>query len=380
MSYKHLKSEDRIVIATLLGEARNYSYIAKRIGVDKSTIGREIRRNCLKHKFKHPKIVPRPAILDIDGRKYRGSGFTKDKYGAIGEYNKAMAIAAKANKYYYPGTASKKTKTRRQTANRLRIKIVPGSGSFLEQYVLDNLTQDQWSPEQISGRLREYLDVRISPQTIYNYIYNSINKKKLVKHLRQGGNKYRRKHGTIARVKNNKNNIPSIHDRDPVIETRTRLNDYEGDTIVGLDKKDRLLTYVDRTSGECLIGLVLSFNALKIATKTNRLTETQGSVMRTITYDRGVEFAEYESIAKQTSSSVYFADPYSSYQRGSNENLNGLIRQYYPKRFDFKKLTQKQVTEIQDKLNNRPRKRYNYRTPIERRAYLLSLEKVALRD
>jgi IS30 family transposase len=379
VSYKHLKSADRIVIDTLLGESRDYAYIARRLGVNKSTIGREISRNAGKRRLKHPKVVPRPAILDYDGRKRRSSGLTKDKYQAIADYNEALAVAAKANKYYYAGAAGKKAKTRRKTANQLRVRLVHGSASFLEQYVLDNLTYDQWSPEQIAGRLTEYLDERISPQTIYSYIYTSPEKKQLVKHLRQGGNKYRRKHGTIARVRNNRNNMSSIHDRDPVVETRTRLNDYEGDTVVGLDTKDRLLTYVDRTSGECLIGLVLGFNAVKIANKTSRLAKTSGSVMGTITYDRGIEFAEYEAIAKQTNSNIYFADAYSSWQRGTNENLNGLLRQYFPKRSDFKDLTQKQVTEVQDKLNNRPRKRYNYRTPIEQRAYLKSSARVALR-
>ena len=379
VSYKHIKSEDRIVIATLLDESRDYSYIARRIGVDKSTIGREVKRNSSRRKLKHPKVVPRPAILNLDGRRHRGSGLTKDKYAAIAGYNEELTKAAKSNKYYYAGVAAKRTNARRKTANQKRIRIVHGSNSFLEQYVLDNLVHGQWSPEQIAGRLAEYLEENISPQTIYSYIYNSSDKKKLVKHLRQGGNKYRRKHGTIARVKNNRNRLPSIHDRAPVIENRTRLDDYEGDTVVGLDKKDRLLTYVDRTSGECLIGLVLGFNAVKIANKTSNLLEVNDAVMGTITYDRGIEFAEYEAIARQTSSKIYFADAYSSYQRGTNENLNGLLRQYFPKRCDFKDLTQKQVTEIQDKLNNRPRKRYNYRTPIEQRAYLLSLKKVALR-
>ena len=379
MSYKHLKSEDRIVIATLLDESRDYSYIARRIGVDKSSVGREIKRNSGRRKLKQPEVVPRPAILDYDGRSSRGSGLTKHKYAAIAAYNTAVTEAAKSNKYYYAGVAAKRTKARRKTANQQRIRLVHGSESFLEQYVLDNLVHDQWSPEQIAGRLTEYLDERMSPQTIYSYIYNSSDKKQLVKHLRQGGNKYRRKHGTIARVRNNRSKIPSIHDRDPVIETRMRLNDYEGDTVVGLDTKDRLLTYVDRASGECLIGLVLSFNAIKIASKTSNLVTTNNAVMGTITYDRGIEFAEYEAIARQTNSSVYFADAYSSWQRGTNENLNGLVRQYFPKRSDFKKLTQKQAAEVQDKLNNRPRKRYNYRTPVEQRAYLLNLDKVALR-
>jgi IS30 family transposase len=260
------------------------------------------------------------------------------------------------------------------------LKLADGSNSFLEQYILDKLCQEQWSPEQIAGRLLKDYSMKISPQTIYDYIYNSGNKKKLVKCLRHGGNKYRRKHGTIARIKNQKNNLPSIHNRDPVIEARTRLNDYEGDTIVGLDKKDRLLTYVDRTSGECLIGLVLGFSPQKITTATRQLTVASKAKLDTITYDRGIEFTDYEAISRHSEASIYFADAYSSWQRGTNENLNGLIRQYYPKRSDFKQLTQKHVTVVQNKLNNRPRKRYNYRTPVEQRTYLISLQKVALRN
>lgn len=380
MSYKHISAEDRIVIDTLLSESRNNVYIARRLGVDKSTIGREIKRNACKRKLRHPPFVPRPTLLDYDGRKQRGSGLTKEKYQVLTQYNEAVVAQAKQNKYYHAGAAGKKTKARHKIANQKRLKLVHGSGSFLEQYVLENLVTDQWSPEQIAGKLLEIFFVSISHQTIYDYIYNSADKKKLVKHLRHHGNRYRRKCGTLARIKNNSSNMPSIHDRDPVIETRIRLDDYEGDTVVGLDQKDRLLTYVDRASGECLVGLVLGFNASKIATKTVCLLKTTQSRTSTITYDRGTEFAEYEAIQRQTEASVYFADAYSSWQRGSNENLNGLLRQYFPKRSDFKKLTQKQVTAIQDKLNNRPRKRYNYRTPIEQRAYLLSLDKVALRN
>lgn len=371
MSYKHIKSDDRIVIDTLLLESRTNTYIAERIGVDKSTIGREIKRNASKKKLKHPKSVIRPAILAFDGRQLKGSGFTKIKYEVLAEYNQMVAKLITNNKYYYAGVANKKTKTRHKNANKQRLRLVHDSGSFLEQYILENLTTDQWSPEQIAGKLDERFAIKISHRTIYDYIYNSGDKKKLVKHLRHHGNRYRRKHGTIARVKNNKNNLPSIHTRDPIIETRTRLDDYEGDTVVGLDKKHRLLTYADRTSGECLIGLVLGFNAIKITSKTLRLMRTNSAEMSTITYDRGIEFADYEALQNHTKISVYFTDAYSSYQRGTNENLNGLIRQYFPKRFDFKQLTQKQVTEVQNKLNNRPRKRYNYRTPIEQRAYLL---------
>ena len=380
VSYKHINSEDRIVIATLLDEARNYSYIARRLGVHRSSISREIARNATKPKPSSTRLIVRPKLLDIDGRKFRGSGLTKTKYEVLSIYNKALSKQTKNNRFYYAGLAGKQTKTRHKDANQLRRRLVHDSNSFEEKYVLKKLTHEQWSPEQIAGRLMKFYNIKISPQTIYSYMYNSSDKKKLVKHLRHGGNKYRRKHGTVARVKNQKKNLPSIHNRDPIIKDRIRLDDYEGDTIVGIDKKDRLLTYADRASGECLIGLVLGYNAQKIARKTKLLANANQVTLGTITYDRGSEFAEYEIIQSQTNASIYFADAYSSYQRGSNENLNGLIRQYYPKRFNFKHLTQNEVNKIQVKLNNRPRKRYNYRTPVEQRTYLLYLQNVALRD
>lgn len=324
MSYKHIKPEDRIVIATLLDESRSKAYIARRIGVDRSSIGREILRGSTKPKPKTTKPIVRPKILDIDGRTLRGTGFTKTKYEALDDYNKALVRQITKHKYYYAGLSGKRAKKQRKLANQQRIRLVHGSGSFLEKYVRDTLQLEQWSPEQMAGRLLEHHAIHISPQTIYDYIYNSGDKKKLVKHLRHKGGRYRRKHGTVKRVKNNKNSLPSIHNREPVIETRTRLDDYEGDTVVGLDKKDRLLTYVDRTSGECLIGLVLGFSATKITRKTLRLAVVNQATLGTITYDRGTEFADYQSIQRQTDAKVYFADAYSSYQRGSNENLNGL--------------------------------------------------------
>lgn len=380
MSYKHLNSDDRSVITTLIGEGRNYTYIANKLGVDKSTISREIKRNKIRSKPRKQILPEVPSILTVDGRKFRGSGFTKTKYEARDEYNGQLHAARLHNSYYVGYAANKKAKAKRALANRQRLKLVPGSGSFVEKYVLKQLTKEQWSPEQIANRLVIDFSIMLSHPTIYKYIYNGGDKKKLVKHLRHHGNKYRRKRGTIARTKNNSNKLPTIHNREAVIETRTRLGDHEGDTVVGLDKKDRLLTHVDRASGECHIGLILSYNANKVARTTIEMVKKASGKIHTITYDRGTEFADYETIQNATGATVYFADAYSSYQRGTNENLNGLIRQYYPKRYDFKQISHKQVRQLEEKLNNRPRKRYNYRTPLEQRAYLITQSVVALRD
>jgi IS30 family transposase len=380
VSYRHINTEDRIVVAALLEEERSYSYIARRIGVHKSTISREIKRNARKPKPQRNNKPKKPEILTLDGRKSRGSGLTKLKYEAIDEYRNKLYIFKSNNKYYYSSVANKKAKLRRKLSNQQRTLVVQNSHSSLENYILDKLSGDQWSPEQIAHRLYKEYSLKISFHSIYRYIYNSSDKRSLVKHLRRSGTKYRRRHGTIARLKNHRKNIPSIHDRDPVIKLRTRLGDLEGDTIVGIDRKDRLLTHVDRATGECYIDLILNFNAQKIAQQTIEMVSTSEASTNTITYDRGVEFAEYEVIQKKTHTKVYFADAYSSYQRGTNENLNGLIRQYFPKRYDFKNISKKQLYEVQEKLNNRPRKRYDYRTPLEQREFLFNLSIVALRE
>ncbi len=384
MSFKHITVADRSAIATLVSEQRSNSYIARRIGVNRSTIGREITRNQIKPKPEQlAQAPPRPAILGVDCRHTRGSGLAQDKYEAAAAYAKQLSETKRYNRYYVADEANKRATNRRAVANQERIRLVYGSHSWLETYVRRHLTKDQWSPDQIAGDLRINHGVVIYPQTIYDYIYLCPDKKRLLKHLRHGGNPYRHKRGTNARIKARQANLPSIHQRPAIVAKRTRLGDLEGDTIVGLDQKDRIATHVDRACGECNLGLVLGYDAARIATLTTRTIKRNPVVTHTITYDRGNEFAEYERLANQTKASVYFADAYASWQRGTNENLNGLVRQYFPKRSDFKTITPRQVRIVERKLNNRPRKRYNYRTPIQQRQYLQAKDKlanVAVRD
>ena len=378
MSFKHITAEDRSVVATLITEQRSNSYIARRIGVNRSTIGREIKRNQSKPKpdrFAQP--PQRPAILGIDCRHKRGSGLAQDKYEAAVAYAKQVSETQRHNRYYVSCEANKRAVVRRAAANQERTRLVYGSHSWLEKYVRQHLTKDQWSPEQMAGDLRVNHNVISYPQTIYDYIYLCPDKKRLLKHLRHGGNPYRHKRGTNARIKARQANLPSIHQRPAIVAKRTRLGDLEGDTIVGLDNKDRIATHVDRASGECNLGLVLGYDAGRIATLTTQTVKRSPVTTYTITYDRGNEFAEYESLANQTKAKVYFADAYASWQRGTNENLNGLVRQYFPKRSDFKTITPRQVKLVERKLNTRPRKRYNYRTPIQQRQYLQAKDKLA---
>jgi len=375
MPYKHISAEDRSVIATLIDQQRNNSYIAQRIGVNRSTISREIKRNQLKSRSAPLPLPYRPAVLGIDCRHKRGSGLAQDKYEALETYTGKLRQVRQANKFYVGQVATKLAKARRRIANEKRTRLVPGSHSWLENYVRTQLIHEQWSPDQIAGDLRVNHGVTIYPQTIYDYVYLCPDKKRLVKHLRHGGNPYRHKHGTNARIKARQTALPSIHDRPKVVEKRSRVGDLEGDTIVGLDKKDRILTHVDRASGEGQLDLTLSYSAEQVAILTERRVRRAPVKTHTITYDRGSEFADYERLIQHTKTKVFFADAYHSWERGSNENFNGLVRQYFPKRSDFKVIDPRKVRLVERKLNTRPRKRYNYRTPIQQRQYLQAKSK-----
>jgi IS30 family transposase len=351
------------------------------LGVDRSTISREIKRNQLKPRSKPLPPPERSTILDIDCRAYRGQGLAQDKYEALEVYTTKLRQVRQSNKFYVSQEATKKARARRLVANQKRTRLVYGSRSWLETYVRRALTKDQWSPEQTAAKLRKSHGVVIYPQTIYDYIYLCPDKKNLVKHLRHGGNPYRHRHGTNARLKARTAHLPSIHDRPKVVESRRRLGDFEGDTIVGLDQKDRILTHVDRASGECKLGLALNYSAVQVTDLTKH--RLRRSAAHTITYDRGNEFSDYKRLEKLTKVRVYFADAYHSWERGSSENLNGLVRQYFPKRTDFKSISKRRLAIVERKLNNRPRKRYHWRTPIEQRQYLLKskrLASVAIRD
>ena len=372
MSFKHITAEDRSIVATLINEQRRSSYIARRLGVDRSTISRELNRNQIKPRPVIQAQPPRPAILDVDCRHKRGSGKAQDKYEAATVYSRKLLEAKQHNRFYTSREANKRAVSRRRLANGKRTRLVHGSDSWLETYVRSHLVHDQWSPEQIAGELRANHAIVIYPQTIYDYIYLCPDKKRLFKYLRHGGNPYRHKRGTNARIKARGANLPSIHKRPAIVLKRTRLGDLEGDTIVGLDHKDRIATHVDRASGECRLGLALGYDACKLTNIAERVVRLSPIPTHTITYDRGNEFSDFERLANHTKANIYFADAYSSWQRGSNENLNGLVRQYFPKRSDFKKITPIRLAIVERKLNNRPRKRYNYRTPIQQRQYLLS--------
>ena len=220
-----------------------------------------------------------------------------------------------------------------------------------------------WSPEQIAGKLRRDGFV-VCHETIYQYI---IRHKKLKKYLRCQKGRYRRRHGTVLREKAREYGKKKwIGERPEIINDRARIGDWEGDTIIGGERTKRILTHVERVSCYLLANILHVVSADIVAQKTIEiLRKIPKRKRRSITYDNGTEFSAHEMIEKKTKATVYFANQYHSWERGTNENTNGLIRQFFPKRSSFATVTQGEVNRVVRLLNHRPRKKLNYLTPYE---------------
>lgn len=246
----------------------------------------------------------------------------------------------------------------------------------IKTFVEEQLKQDK-SPEQIAGVMgRDAMPDRVSHETIYQYVWQDKRKGgQLHKHLRNRGRKYAKrgsaKHsrGTIA------GRVP-IDQRPEVVNQRTRVGDLEIDLVLGKNHKGAILTIVERKSG---IAWLRKLNGKSAEDVQQQLTEALHPIkshIHTITSDNGKEFTGHLYIAKQLGIEYYFAHPYHSWERGSNENFNRLLRQYFPKNMDLSAISNKELLEVQNKLNQRERKRLNYLSPIQ---YLrsISLTKVA---
>jgi len=322
MKYKHLSIEEREKIQELLWQKTSIRDIAKVIGRSPSSIGREINRN-------KPKIF--------------------NSYAPRLANNRAL-------------------EKRKERGRKLRLKSF-----FIRRYVIDHL-KEGYSPEQISGRLKlEYPNERISHESIYQYIYNQAwreghagimkpgyhdlrvylkrrHKRRIAKGMRRGQRIF--KHKGI-----------SIEERPKEVEKRQILGHWEGDSMVSMKSTVGLNTLVERKSGLVLIS--------KIRNKT--MEETSNTVIKrlrnipckTLTLDNGSENFGYEDIQKKLQISCYFAHPYCSGERGTNENTNGLIRHYFPKGTDFDLIEEEAIQAVERTLNNRPRKRLGWRTPLE---------------
>ena len=227
---------------------------------------------------------------------------------------------------------------------------------------VESLIRKDWSPQQVSEWLKRNTTYSISHESIYQYVYEDQRTGgNLVKHLRCQ-KKRKKRYGKVDRRGQLKDRR-SIEERPSIVDERVRIGDWEADTVAGHQTGARLVTLTERKSRYTLIGLAKDKSAHNVTMTILKMLKGHHHKTHTITYDNGKEFAGHKTIEKQTGSKAYFAHPYHSWERGLNENTNGLIRQYFPKGSDFNKLNPAQIKAVQDKLNQRPRRCLDYETP-----------------
>lgn len=296
------------------------------------------------------------ALLQL-GKSLRAIAF------ALGRTASTISRELKRNQYssqhsYRPIDANRLCKIRRQS------RPFPCKVKYSYLRWIKSKLMMQWSPEQISARLRIDCGFSISHEWIYQWILKD--KKaggNLHNNLRRSNRKNKKRYGSSRKSKYP--NAKSIEVRPSVVTDRSRIGDWEGDTIVGPKARSGVVSLVERVT--CLARLEVTpqrhANSVRRSI-VNLLNQTAGP-KHTITFDRGLEFSKYEKIEKEAQIEIYFAHPYCSYERGTNENLNGLIRQYFPKKTDFTKVTRQQINQVEWLLNNRPRKKLGFLTPFE---------------
>lgn len=308
-NYTQLNEENRFEIHGLKKAALSLRKIAQEIGKNPSTISRELKRN-------------------------------------------------EGNRGYRPKQAQEKATDRKKYAKKFR-KM---NAKLIEK--IEAMLHQDWSPEQISGVLAKE-GVLISTERIYQHVW--ADKKaggKLFIHLRHGLKNKKRKRGSKDKRGQIKNKV-SIHDRPEIVNQKLRIGDLEIDLVVGKDHKGFILTVVDRVSKYLKAAYVEHKDASSILRAVIKLLNPLKAVMHTITSDNGKEFANHETIAKELGIKFYFADAYSAWQRGLNENTNGLLRQYFPKKSCFTSIDFEHLEAVQKKLNDRPRKSLNFLSPFQ---------------
>lgn len=305
--YKQLTQALRYQIAILKKAGKDQKEIAELINVSPSTICREFQRNTGKNGYR-----PLQAQIKADSRR-------KETVKAL----------------------------------KMTVKVI----ELIESKIIID-----WSPEQVSGWLKEERGLLISHERIYQHIWaDKRNSGQLYKHLRHSGKK-RKQYGSKDKRGQIRNRI-SIDDRPEIVSEKTRIGDWEIDTVIGKNHQGALVTIVDRVSKMTLIKKVASKHADIVTEATITLLTPYLEKTLTITADNGKEFSGHEKIKAALNADVYFAHPYSSWERGLNENTNGLIRQYFTKGSSFEKITDRDVEDVMEKLNHRPRKSLNYKTP-----------------
>lgn len=310
MNYQHITENERYQICALRKAEHTISDIARLMNRHKSTISRELRRNC-------------------------------------------------GSRAYRPQQANRLAVERRHVASgRARID------SSVWAYVESGLRQD-WSPEQISGWLLINALGCVSHERIYQHIYHDkAQGGDLHRHLRcqklrrkRYGAGYSRRGQLIGRV--------GIEQRPLYVDRRERIGDWEGDTLIGRHHRGAVVSLVERKSQLTRLALLPDRKADRVKCAIVKCLRPLARQVHTLTLDNGKEFAEHQQITRQLQMPIYFADPYAAWQRGLNEQINGLIRQYIPKSADLSTLTWRDIRHIENRLNNRPRKSLGFKTPNE---------------
>lgn len=260
---------------------------------------------------------------------------------------------------YRPQQAQQLSDERRQIAKKA-VKVT----SEIERKIHQLIRQDL-SPQQVVNYLRKEKIVSLHHETVYQIIYKEKQLgNDLHQHLRIANKPYRKRYGSYDR-RGRIANRRSIDDRPTVVDQRCRIGDWEGDTIIGRNRQGALLTLVERKSLYTLIMKLNGKNSQELAEAAIMALHPIRDKVHTITFDNGHEFAAHEQISVAVEADIYFAHPYSSWERGTNENINGLIRQYFPKGTDLMSVTQQQIDFVMKRLNNRPHASRNHKTPNE---------------
>ena len=260
---------------------------------------------------------------------------------------------------YRPQQAQRLSNSRRINAHKAR-KV---NDDILSS--IDCLIRQELSPQQVVDYLAIHQGVLLHHETVYQIIYaDKSDGGDLYTHLRIASKSYRKRYGSYDRRGKLKNRV-SIDERPAVVDRRNRIGDWEGDTVIGKGRKSALLTMVERkTLYTVIVRLTGKRSDLLAQAAINGMRHLKHNV-KTITLDNGLEFAGHEEIAASLEADIYFAHPYASWERGINENTNGLIRQYFPKGTDFNEVTDEEISHVMDRLNNRPRATRGYRSPNE---------------
>ena len=307
MSYTQLAQEQRYQIYALLKIGHNQTEISEVIGSHKSTISRELRRNC----------------------GLRGYRPKQAHFKALSRHNHGPARIFR--------------ETWEMIAAKLRL---------------------DWSPEQISGWLRRNQAVRVSHEWIYQYILaDKLTGGDLYRHLRCQ-KKRRKRYGSYDRRGKLPNRV-SIEERPDIVEQRQRIGDWEVDTIIGKGHQQAIVTLTERKSRFALLRKVERRTADQVRNALIDLLQPFSDRLYTITADNGKEFAEHEKVTQELKADFFFAHPYTAWERGTNENMNGLVRQYIPKNRNFASVNETEVELVMNRLNNRPRKCLDFMSPFE---------------